>query len=302
MSSRGPLVFIDTNIFLDFYRATGSADFKLLDRIKEIQGEIITSHQVEMEFQKNRQKILSASFEKLKIPPRPEIPGLFVGTTELEEFNAALEVVKKRLNVLQDKLSAAMKEPETNDPVYAVANNVFSFESDFNLTRAKPQRFKIRRLARGRFLLGYPPRKDQDTSIGDAVNWEWIVECATKSGRSVVVVSRDADYGLKFGDRLFLNEWLRKEFAERLNNGSEIKLTDSLSAALEELKVHVTKAEKKAEEKIINEANLATSVINVDSATWESWTQKLSDELIETFLKSIGRKLSPPDLTSEPSE
>jgi PIN domain len=58
MSDDGPLIFIDTNIFLDFYRATGSADFKLLGRLKVIHDRIITSAQVEMEFQKNRQKLL----------------------------------------------------------------------------------------------------------------------------------------------------------------------------------------------------------------------------------------------------
>jgi predicted nucleic acid-binding protein len=49
MSDDGLLIFIDTNIFLDFYRATGSADFKLLGRLKAIHDRIITSAQVEME-------------------------------------------------------------------------------------------------------------------------------------------------------------------------------------------------------------------------------------------------------------
>jgi len=52
MSDHGPLLFVDTNIFLDFYRATGSADFKLLGRLNRVQENIITSHQVEMEFQR----------------------------------------------------------------------------------------------------------------------------------------------------------------------------------------------------------------------------------------------------------
>jgi hypothetical protein len=71
MPGHGPLIFIDTNIFLDFYRATGAADFKLLDRLKKVHNRIITSGQVEMEFQKIRQKLILASLEKFEIIGTP---------------------------------------------------------------------------------------------------------------------------------------------------------------------------------------------------------------------------------------
>jgi len=74
MSHDGPLLFIDTNIFLDFYEAKGSADFKLLGRLKTVLPSIITSNQVEMEFQKNRQRVLSGSYAKLALR-RPEVQG-----------------------------------------------------------------------------------------------------------------------------------------------------------------------------------------------------------------------------------
>ncbi|MGA8476863.1 MAG: PIN domain-containing protein [Chthoniobacterales bacterium] len=172
MSAQDSLVFIDTNIFLDFYRATGSADFKLLNRLKRIQGKIITSHQVEMEFQKSRQTRLSDSFDKLKLKSASllEIPGLFVGTTKLEELNTSRSQFEKSLNVLRSSSSAAIRNPASDDPVYKAAKDIFSFKSDFNLTRTNPECYRIGRLARRRFLFGYPPRKDRDTSIGDAVN------------------------------------------------------------------------------------------------------------------------------------
>jgi hypothetical protein len=251
MPDHVPLLFIDTNIYLDFYRATGSADFKLLERLEKVHEKIISSAQVEMEFQKNRQKRMLEAFQKLKLPGRPEIPGLFVNSPTGEELQNLLNQIDKKLRALKENLSAAMENPAEHDSVYKVTKQIFSFESDFNLTRAKSERFRIRRLARKRYLLGYPPRKDSDTSIGDAVNWEWIIECAKKSERSVVIVTRDGDYGLKFDKRSYLNEWLRQEFSERVGGSSEITLTDSLSEALKLLKVSVTKEESDAERKLI---------------------------------------------------
>jgi PIN domain-containing protein len=141
------LLFIDTNIFLDFYRATRSADFKLLGRLKEVHDKIISSGQVEMEFQKNRQKRLLTSFQNLNLSGRPEIPGLFVNSTEGEELNAAFKRVENSLEALKNSLSAAMNNPAEHDPVYNAANDVFSVESDFNLTHVKQQRYRIHRLA-----------------------------------------------------------------------------------------------------------------------------------------------------------
>ena len=41
-----------------------------------------------------------------------------------------------------------------------------------NAFQRMPEACRAIRLAWRRFLLGYPPRKANDTSIGDAVNWE----------------------------------------------------------------------------------------------------------------------------------
>ena len=98
MSDHDPLLFIDTNIYLDFYRASGSSDFKLLDRLEKVHDKIISSAQVEMEFQKNRQKRIRDAFQGLKLEDRPEIPGLFVNSTLGEEIQKMLAEIEKKLN------------------------------------------------------------------------------------------------------------------------------------------------------------------------------------------------------------
>jgi predicted nucleic acid-binding protein len=64
------LLFIDTNIWLDFYRrdVKGSAD-GLLPLIDSARGRIIVTDQVKMEFMKNRQNTIVEVLER-PIPRR----------------------------------------------------------------------------------------------------------------------------------------------------------------------------------------------------------------------------------------
>src|SRR5437763_1762209 len=82
--------------------------------------------------------------------------------------------------------------------------------------RSNKVRFTIRNLARKRFALGYPPRKQNATSLGDSINWEWIVHCAINSDdyHNVLIVSRDSDYGVNYEGEATLNDWLYREFKE----------------------------------------------------------------------------------------
>ena len=93
--------------------------------------------------------------------------------------------------------------------------------------------------------------KKNDTSIGDAVNWEWIVQCAINGKKDVVIVSRDGDYGIEYKGNWHLNDWLNIEFKERVKRKRKILLTDKLSDALKIIKVKVTKTMEEDEARII---------------------------------------------------
>lgn len=61
------LIFIDTNIFLDFYRMRKSdVSIKYLQEIENHKDLIITSNQVEMEFKKNRQEVILETISEVK--------------------------------------------------------------------------------------------------------------------------------------------------------------------------------------------------------------------------------------------
>src|SRR5882724_9428050 len=110
-------------------------------------------------------------------------------------------------------------------------------------------------------MRGYPPRKANATSMGDAINWGWIVECGKQANRDVIVVSRDSDYGIvNRGKEVYLNDWLAFEFAERAP-GRKVTLARELSHALKALNVTISDAEVKEEKLAI--ANSASSSGNV---------------------------------------
>jgi hypothetical protein len=108
-------------------------------------------------------------------------------------------------------------------------------------------RQQIKRRAWRRFILGYPPRKQTDTSIGDALNWEWIVHCGQNIPGKIVIVSRDSDYGSSVRKEYFLNDQLLREYRDRVGAGKSIGYTHKLSDALQELQVKVPQKEIEAE-------------------------------------------------------
>ena len=109
-------------------------------------------------------------------------------------------------------------------------------------------RHTIRRLALKRFALGYPPRKPNDTSLGDAINWEWIIHCAKQNANNVVIVTRDEDYGRYFQHDFILNDWLSREFKQRVSRKRTITLTNKLSKGLQAAGIRTTKAERASED------------------------------------------------------
>ena len=154
---------------------------------------------------------------------------------------------------VQKRGRRVFEKPTQNDPVYKVVQRLFAANTPYSLSRSKEkEQKKSLRLAWHRFLLGYPPRKATDTSIGDAVNWEWIVNCAKQANANVVIVSRDSDYGVHLkGDGVYINDWLAQEFRERVNRRLNVTLTDRLSEGLKQISIRVTKQEVKDEDEFL---------------------------------------------------
>ncbi len=248
------LVFVDTNILLDFYRFTAAKDASesLLRHIDRSHSKIITSHQVEMEFTKNRQRVLIEAMRELKEPSSNfQIPAFLRGSAAVTKMSKMQKKVAGNMGRMRDSIRQMLREPATHDPVYKTAKNLFRSADAHTLARDNAALRRIESLAFRRFLRGEPPRKAGDTSYGDAINWEWIIRCAMNLKASVVIVSRDSDYGVALQDKPTMNDWLDEEFQRRVGGGKTIELTDRLSEGLGKAGVKVAKKAKAGEAQMI---------------------------------------------------
>lgn len=249
------VLFIDANIWLDFYRIRKDAQKSLLEHLESQSKLIVTTNQIEMEYKKHRQLEMVSSIREMKPPAKMPIPPLVAQHQSADAYKNALKSVNDKVTKLKRSMENAFETPYRYDDVYKVAQRIFhDFDSPLNLNRDTECKYKIRRQAFRRFIMGYPPRKKNDTSIGDAINWEWIVHVCKEQNSNAIIVSRDGDYGVTYNDKSYINDWLSTEFKERINKKKSVTLYDSLSSALRDLKVRITKAEEEEERRMIRRA------------------------------------------------
>jgi hypothetical protein len=253
------LLFLDTNILLDFYRLSTEANLSLLKRVAAVQDKLIMTCQVEMEFKKNRQRAILDSLKSLKTPDRVGCPGLFSDAAGVKALDKTINYAEKQVNQLKKRVRNALLKPNTHDPVFRLVQNFFTKADALNLLADSGLTSAIHRRAFRRFISGFPPRKPGDTSIGDAINWEWIIDCSQRSKADIIIVSRDSDYGATIEKEAFLNDWLLQEFRSRAGKRRKISLYTRLSEALKRFHVEVTEEERQEEEDISKRPALGIS-------------------------------------------
>ena len=249
------LLFVDTNIWLDFYRARNEAGRGLLNHLEEISDDIIVTYQLESEFKTNRQFVILQGMKDLEAPKQIQRLPIFSDARESEVIGKNWKKINNDLQKLKGRLGRALRDPGRYDPVYQACQRIFHRKSEIVLTRTNKMRHLIRRMAFRRFLHGCPPRKKTDTSIGDAFNWEWMVHCANKNSAELVIVSRDSDYGTSFENESYINDHLRQEFSERVSKKRNLLLFSKLSEALKLFKVEISKQEEEAETELVEGSN-----------------------------------------------
>lgn len=253
-NKRRKLLFVDTNIWLDFYRARQEAGLKLLEKTEAIAEHIIVSYQLESEFKKNRQAAILEGMQELKAPSQIPRPGILSDAKAANVMSESIKEAERRVRSLKTRLARVIANPAVHDPVYKACQRIFHKDDAITLSRENKSRREVRRRALRRFLHGCPPRKKTDTSLGDAFNWEWMIQCATDQNADVMIVSRDADYGITFEDKSYINDHLKQEFSERVSRKAKVTLFSRLSEALRQFEVELPKLVVAAEEEVAAEA------------------------------------------------
>jgi hypothetical protein len=204
-----------------------------------------------MEFLKNRQITLLNALGSVSTDVSAAIPAV-VADKDLGTAMSKLKTdAKNNASKLKSRVEAPRKDPKTNDPVFNILAKIFSSDANHALTRDMAERHQINKRAWRRFVVGYPPRKANDTSVGDALNWEWLIYCGQVlqlQGR-FMIVTRDNDYSYEFANKYYLNDHLKRDFRDRVGKKS-IVFTKKPSDALKALEVTVSKAEIEAEESL----------------------------------------------------
>jgi hypothetical protein len=221
------VVFIDTCVLLDFYRSRGSRNtLSILDHVDGNHHRIITTSQVEIDMT-NRPRGSSSLATSARPASRP-VPTFLASRSRCRCWERRSRVQPDRK--VRDRTGRLIADPGRQINLQAPSQTLLRWSATY--TRIKERR-RIRARARTRYSLGYPPRKAGDTSMGDAINWEWVVHCAqVLTSANVVIVSRDSDYGHEHGGKAHINDWLREEFKDRVSRQRDI---DSRRAQLTDL-------------------------------------------------------------------
>lgn len=208
-------LFIDTNIFLDFYHLSG-ADIAELHKLTELlqSGDLklFITDQLSDEFKRNRDnKIKDAmnAFNKPKLSISfPAFCKLYPEYTELksmlEEANTKHADLYKK--AMDDVTAVKLKADTVIEELFGSAKLVVV--SDKTYTKALK-----------RFRMGNPPGK-KGTTIGDEVNWEALLE-EVPNGEDLYFVSGDGDYAAAMDPYKF-NPFLDKEWISKKGGSSII--------------------------------------------------------------------------------
>jgi len=193
----------------------------------------------------------------LKQPEPVARPGIFSDAKSVVVLARQHEDIKKRVKEMKARMVRVLKDPSKNDPVYQACQRIFRRDDALVLTRENLKRHVMRRRAFRRFLHGCPPRKRNDTSIGDAFNWEWMLHCALEQSAELVIVTRDADYGVTVDGTSYINDHLKQEFSERVSQKRKVLLYAKLSDALKHFEVPVTQQESEDEDALLKQLGTA---------------------------------------------
>lgn len=140
------LLFVDTNIWLDFYRTRNETGLALLNHTESVASKIIVTYQLEGEFKKNRQFAILEGMQELKAPAQISRPGIFSDAKASEVLTKSIKEAEKRVKSLKVKLTKVLENPAVH-PVYKACQRIFHKNDTLVLAREDQLRHAMRRKA-----------------------------------------------------------------------------------------------------------------------------------------------------------
>jgi DNA-directed RNA polymerase subunit RPC12/RpoP len=232
MSERS--LFIDANIYLEFYSEHTSDLAKLLETLLAVKDHIFVTKQVVNEVQRRKQDVFASSLSahvknfKLRsvhLPTHFDKRGESGGTDWDNDFKdlsvkfkdlqrkerATAERILERISTSQDSVSLKLSD------VFTLAEEA----DEDQLLRARNRRER-----------GNPPGFKRDP-LGDQISWEQYLD-NIHGLEEVWIVSRDGDFGIEGEDKCYLNPFLLKEIQNLCGEMVAVHFFWTLSDGLKE--------------------------------------------------------------------
>jgi len=243
-------VFIDTNIFLNFYRYSND-DLEELKKIshliKEKEIVLYITQQVVDEFNRNRDSAVTESYRKFdEIKVEQSFP--YICKTYDEEYRnlrESIRIFSEAKNALSDKLvkdirASTLKADEVVKAIFASGE----------IIQVDPKNLDKGIL---RYKLGNPPGKNN--SYGDAINWEILLE-KIPVAQDLYFITDDKDFKSQFDQNKF-NSFLSDEWIGKKK--SNVVFYNQLSVFFKENYPQIILREEETKNKLINALAVSTN-------------------------------------------
>lgn len=180
-------VFIDTNVYLNFYHLS-KEDLEELRKVFVLQqNEKVTlwlTDQVKYEYNRNRESKIADALKKFKEEKlNNQIPQMVKGYSEYHDLINAIKSYDNAKSKILERMKSDIDEQELNAD--KVIRSIFSRGNELIVDK------KILVKAKKRFDRGNPPGKKG--SYGDSINWVALLE-GIPQNEDLHLISEDGDY------------------------------------------------------------------------------------------------------------
>ena len=206
-------VYVDTNVYLDFYRHANHP-LSVFQDLKKLGKRLLMPEQTIAEFERNRSEAIATALVQLaEVKVAWTAPPDMIGG--LPEF-AELSDARKRVNQLVDQIKRKIEKYAQDD---ASDDVLLAFRALTESARMLPTSGEIIQRAQHRKLLGNPPYSRGKHTIGDEVIWETLLDGCKED---LLLCTRDGTF-------LVHEPYLRAEYQRR--GERKLTVTRELSAA-----------------------------------------------------------------------
>jgi predicted nucleic acid-binding protein len=253
-------IFIDTNIFHDFYRMASEDIEELKKLVNEVASDNIIlwlPEQVKYEFYTNRESVLKNDVNKtLKALQgyTPQYPNILKHAAQFNEIQDKFKDYKTELKTLIDDLDEKMVKRELAADL--LIKDLFEIATPIEITT------EIHDEAKRRIELGRPPIKSS-TNIRDGVNWESLK--ASEIDGPLFMITGDTDYycplNKKEGHNVLIREWSESKLNKLVFYQS---LTEFFKEHLSNINLREEDAKAKSVEFFVKSASFQQTHFAVD--------------------------------------